>query len=131
MKSSKLFTFILALLVLSACTNEKQQENNSPLTIKIDYGNNNQRTVNTVWEKGLTALEALQHVALTETHPVGKYVFVTAIDSVRGVRGKMAWYYNVNGQLTKKLAIINIVSAGDTISWIYKTDVCSAIVDKQ
>ena len=109
---------------------EKQGANNSLLTIEIDYGANNQRTISTEWEAGLTALEALQHVATVETHPVGQYVFVTTIDSVKGVRGSTAWYYTINGEPTKKLAINKTVSPADTIRWIYKTDVCSGSVEK-
>ena len=125
MKKISIIFGIFALFLFSKCTMEKQDEKNTLLTIKIDYGSNNQRTIGTVWEKDLTVLEALQHVAVVKTHPVGKYVFVTAIDSVENILGKEVWYYTINGKSAKKLAIIKIVSPGDTISWIYKTDVCS------
>lgn len=121
---------IVALILFSKCTMEKPQAENLLLTIEIDYGTDNQRTISTEWEDELTALEALQHVATVETHPVGQYVFVTAIDSVKGVRGSKAWYYTINGEPTKKLAINKTVDPGDTISWIYKTDVCSGTVER-
>ncbi len=54
-----------------------------------------------------------------------KYVFVTAIDSVENIPGEEVWYYTINGKSAKKLAINKIVSPCDTISCIYKTDVCS------
>ena len=129
MKAVKLFAIVLTLLVFSTCKNEKQQENNSTITINIDYSNNNQRTVSTFWKEGLTALEALQYVAVVETHPAGNYVFVSAIDSVRGVRGESAWYYKVNGKSSKKIAINRSLNAGDTLTWIFKKDVCSGTVD--
>jgi hypothetical protein len=129
MKSLKLVTLVFTLLVLLSFKTEKQQENSSTITINIDFSNNNQREVNTFWKDGITALEALQYVAVVETHPVGKYVFVSAIDSVRGVRGESAWYFRVNGKSSKKIAINRSLNAGDTLTWIYKKDVCSKTVD--
>ena len=121
---------ILTPFLFSKCTMEKHEVENSLLTIEIDYGVGNQRTISTEWEDGLTALEALQHVATVETHPVGQYVFVATIDSVKGVCGYKVWYYTINGEPAKKLAINKIVSPADTISWIYKTDVCSGKTEK-
>ena len=129
MKKINIILGIFSLFMFSKCIMEKQDANNMLLTIKIDYGSN-QRTIDTVWEEDLTALEALQHVAVVKTHPVGKYVFVTTIDSIESLRGKNAWYYTINGESVKKLAINKIVSPGDTISWIYKTDICSGKIDK-
>lgn len=129
MKSIKLIALVFVLLAFSTCKKEKQQENNSPITINIDYSNNNKRVANTFWKDGLTALEALQYVATVETHPVGEFVFVSAIDSVSGVRGKSAWYFKVNGKSSKKIAINRILNAGDTLTWIYKEDVCSKTVE--
>lgn len=130
MKKKSIILGIFSLFLFSKCIMEKQGANNMPLTIKIDYGSNNQRTISTVWEEDLTALEALQHVVVVKTHPVGKYVFVTTIDSVESIRGKNAWYYTINGESVKKLAINKIVSPGDTISWIHKKDICSGEIDK-
>jgi len=79
---------------------------------------------------GITALEALQYVANVETYPKGKHVFVKSVDSVEGVRGVMAWYYEVNHQSTKRLAINQPLQNGDVLTWIYRTDVCSCTVDR-
>jgi hypothetical protein len=78
----------------------------------------------------LSALEALQFTSVVETHPVGKHVFVSSIDSIRNIRGVKAWYYKVNGESPGVLAINNQVYSGDTVQWIYKEDVCSKTVDK-
>lgn len=129
MKKISIISGILAPILFSTCIMEKQETENSLITIEIDYGAGSQRTISTEWENGLTALEALQHVATVKTHPVGQYVFVTVIDSVEGVRGYKAWYYTINGKPTNKIAINRIVRPADTISWIYKTDVCSGKVD--
>ena len=129
MKKISIILGIFVLFMFSKCTMEKRDVENTPLTIIIDYGSNNQRTASTAWEEKLTALEALQHVAEVKTHPVGEYVFVSAIDSIKGIRGRTAWYYKVNGKSVKKLAINKTVSPGDTVLWIYKKDVCSASVD--
>jgi hypothetical protein len=125
MKKISIIFGIFALFLFSKCTMEKQDTKNMSLTIEIDYGSNNQRTISTAWEEGLTALEALQYIAEVKTHPVDKYVFVTEIDSVENILGEEVWYYTINGKSAIKLAINKIVSPGDTMSWIYKTDVCS------
>jgi hypothetical protein len=108
----------------------KQSNSEINVTVQINYGT--YRTMRDTIIKanaGITALEALQYISSVETHPKGKYVFVTAIDSVKGVRGVMAWYYEVNKKSTKKLAINQPLQDGDVVTWIYKTDVCSAAVD--
>ena len=78
----------------------------------------------------LTALEALQYAARVETNHVGTYVFVTGIDDTKGQRGVMAWYYEVNGQPSKTLAINAVLKSGDILRWIYTKDVCSGKVDQ-
>ena len=85
-----------------------------------------------VWDESqITALQALQAVAKVETHPVGKYTFVASINQVEAKRGDMGWYYTVNGKKTKKLATWYILENGDTVTWIYKKDVCSEKGDKE
>jgi hypothetical protein len=104
--------------------------NHSTVTIELNYGADKEiRKIEVPWEKGMTVLEALEHAANVSTHPVGNYVFVVSIDGVEGKRGVMAWYYKVNGEHPKELAITNKVKAGDTITWLYTKDVCSATVD--
>lgn len=125
MRTSKLLIFTLVILAISACTNVEPIDNSQPITVEIDYGNSTKTSKNIEWKEQLTALEALQYAAIVETHPVGKYVFVSAIDSLSGVPNKNVWYYKINGVSAKKLAINTIINAGDTITWIYVTDVCS------
>ena len=125
MTTSKLLTFTLVILAISACVNVKQQKSSLPLTVEINFGNNTKHSKTIDYKEQLTALEALQYAAIVETHPVGKYVFVSSIDSVNSVPNENVWYYKINGKLAKKLAINTIVNAGDTITWIYVTDVCS------
>lgn len=100
------------------------------VTVQINYGTHRpMRDTVIKASNGVTALEALQYASNVETHAKGKYVFVTAIDSIRGSRGVMAWYYQVNQKPTGKLAINQPLHNGDVVTWIYKTDVCSATVD--
>uniref|UniRef100_UPI00321674DD DUF4430 domain-containing protein n=1 Tax=uncultured Draconibacterium sp. TaxID=1573823 RepID=UPI00321674DD len=82
--------------------------------------------IETNWGKGLSALEALQFVAEVDTHPVGEYVFVSAINGVEGIPNKSVWYYTINGKPAKKIAINQPLKKGDVVTWIYKQDVCSA-----
>lgn len=126
MKTRIVILILFTLITFSMCKNKNIER--APLTIEINYGENS-RTINTPWEEGLTALEALQHVATIETHPVNEYVFVTSIDSVKGIRGIKGWYYKVNSKSPEKLAINQLVNAGDTITWIFKEDVCSGKVN--
>ena len=85
----------------------------------------------TVWKENQSALEVLQYVANVVTKPVaGKYVFVTKIDSVAGIKGVNGWYYTINGNKATKLAINQTVQPGDTIQWNFKADICSKTVDK-
>lgn len=81
--------------------------------------------IETNWMEGLSAMEALQFVAEVTTHPVGKYVFVTAINGVEGVPNKSVWYYEINGEPAKKIAIDQLLKSGDVVTWIHKKDVCS------
>ena len=112
-------------------TNEKNTLTSKPIVVEIDFGNGHKpKRVEIACNETITALEALQKVVDVKTHPVGKYVFVTAIDEVAAERGKMAWYYKINQKKPEKLAIEQLVNPGDTISWRFVEDVCSKTVDE-
>lgn len=105
-------------------------QKNQNISVEIDYGNlKPARTVRAVQTQGKTVLEVLQSVAVVETHPVGKYVFVTAIDGIHGKRGDMAWYYLVDGQSPGELAWTKKAEGLTSVKWIYQKDVCSPKVD--
>jgi hypothetical protein len=128
MKLTKFFSGLLFLLFISTAGFATKGKY---VTVAINYGDQKAaETVQVVCEGKMTAMEALQHAADVKTHPVNEYVFVTSINGVAGVRGEMAWYYTVNGN-KPKLAIRQLVKAGDTISWRYVKDVCSCTVDKK
>ena len=58
------------------------------------------------------------------------YIFVsTSTNKYRC--SKKRGYYTVNNESTHKLAFRYPVNPGDTVEWIYKKDVCSAIKQKQ
>lgn len=122
-------------MFMLACTSGGEKTGNSgssDFTAKVivDFGGERSlKETNIKVNRQLTALEALQYAAVVETHTVGEYVFVSSVDSVQSIRGKKAWYYKVNGESPKVLAINNHLSDGDTLLWIYKTDVCSPTVD--
>jgi hypothetical protein len=99
--------------------------------VGIDYGNAHQfRETEAQWKEGITALEALQSVAQVETHQADDYVFVTSIDGVKGRRGGMAWYYEINGKRADRLACERVLNKDESTRWIYTRDVCSPNVDK-
>lgn len=110
---------------------DDQTQDSKNIVVEIDYGVvRPSRTVKVPCVQGKTALEVLQSMATVETHPVGDYVFVAAIDGVAGKRGEMAWYYTVDGRSADKLAYANVLTNDvQCIRWVYKKDVCSEKVD--
>jgi hypothetical protein len=72
----------------------------------------------------------LQYVANVETHLLGDKVFVSSVDNVKGERGVMGWYYEINHKPAKTLAINATLKNNDVITWIYREDICSKTVDK-
>lgn len=130
---AKIYILVVLLLVMPAVSfggNKKAAAVKKEITVEIDYGKAQApKKVKVAWFSGIAVLGALQEAAETETHPVGSYVFVTAIDQVKGERGKMAWYYRINGHAPKKLALYQMLKPGDTVSWRYVEDVCSWKVD--
>jgi hypothetical protein len=122
---------LLIFLSFSCVGLAKQKTANSskPVVVEIDFNNGREaKRVEIVYNKNLTAMEALQKAAEVRTHPVGSYVFVIEIDQVTSERGEMAWYYTINGK-KPKLAIEQPVKPGDIICWQFKEDVCSKTVD--
>ncbi|SFE56373.1 DUF4430 domain-containing protein [Sunxiuqinia elliptica] len=126
----KLFLKVLVLvalfLVVVSPNSVVAKSANKAVTVEINFGDDAPlKSANVSWESDLTALEALMHVVEVSTHAVGEYVFVSKIDQVKGVPTKYVWYYKINGQSPKKLAINQKLKKGDVVTWIYKQDVCS------
>ncbi|MEA3317240.1 MAG: DUF4430 domain-containing protein [Bacteroidota bacterium] len=120
--------------MISCNIETKKTSDNNNFTVKliVDYGDskvNLEKNITT--QRQLTTLEALQYASIVETHPVGKHVFVSSIDSVQTIRGVKAWYYKVNGESPEVLSINNKINNGDTIRWLYKKDVCSHTIDNK
>ena len=117
----KLATLFLATAFAVSIYAQEQK-----VTLEIDYGGKKANETHQInWFEGITAMTALQSCATIESYPVKEYIFVTTINGVKTERTVMAWYYTVNGQSTGKLAFRYNVKPGDTVRWIYKTDVCS------
>lgn len=127
----KIVLVSLMIMIFSFANRAERGNAGKPnvIVVEIDFGQGRQiKRVEIASNKTITALAALQKAAEVKTHPVGGYVFVTEIDNVAGERGKMAWYYNLNGK-KPRLAIEQPVSPGDVISWRFVEDVCSKTVD--
>jgi hypothetical protein len=129
---NKLKIFCLYLLLACFFGLSAFAGNRDKVTVEIDFGslNHPKLKIETNWKEGLSALEALQFVAEVKTHPVGQYVFVDEIDGIKGEPNKSVWYYKINGEPAKKIAIDQPLESGDKITWIYKQDVCSPKEDK-
>lgn len=135
------FIIILSslLFIITACENpqstDEQAKPNGPaievqvvdkgVFVEVQYAKDSVTFTQTPWKKGLSCLEALQQVSIVETRPSGKYVFVTKIDTFKGTRGNTVWYYKLNGKSGNLLATNQNTKAGDTITWVYKQDICS------
>jgi hypothetical protein len=129
MKQTAILSLVILMFSVAVQAKDRQTTANKPVLVEIDFGGKHElKRVSFETERTLTALEALQKVAEVKTHPVGSLVFVTEIDKVEAERGKMAWYYKVNGK-KPKLAIEQPVNPGDTVSWRFVQDVCSWKVD--
>lgn len=129
MKRTLIISFIILALSLMGQAKEKKTVASKPIVVEIDFGSGREvKRIEVACDKTITTLEALQKAAEVKTHPVGQYVFVTEIDNVAAERGKMAWYYKVNGE-KPKLAIEQRLKSGDTVSWRFVEDVCSQTVD--
>ncbi|KAF5082879.1 hypothetical protein DSECCO2_94770 [anaerobic digester metagenome] len=125
-----LFAVVFAVLSLGSTSVSIASDEVGKVTVIVDFGEGKKpKEIDVLFDEPLTALAALQRAATVETHPVGKYIIVTAIDGTSGERGVMAWYYKVNGESTGKVAYSQPVKSGDTITWIYTKDVCSRTVD--
>ena len=126
MKKSVITLFITSLFAIGLQAQTKK------VTVEIDFGGAKPNETHQVeWFDGITAMGALQSCATIESYPVKNYIFVTTINGVKTERGAKAWYYQVNGESTGKIAFRYTVNSGDTITWIYKKDVCSGTVDKK
>ncbi len=107
-----------------------EDQKNQTIRVEIDYGGQKPaRTAEALQTQGETVLEVLQSIAVVETHPVGKYVFVTAIDGIHGKRGDMAWYYQIDGCHPGELAWSKPADGIKAIRWMYQKDVCSPKTD--
>ena len=125
MNRLKVFLVFLFVGVISLSSN-LVANNPKGVTVEIDYGGlKPEKKIETNWREGLSALEALQFVAHVSTHPVGEYVFVSGIDKIAGTPNKDVWYYKINGESAKKIAINQELKKGDVVTWIFKQDVCS------
>ncbi|HBX88128.1 MAG TPA: hypothetical protein DEG09_05865 [Marinilabiliaceae bacterium] len=132
MKTKIIVLFLFALIAFSFSDGTEPRSENTEFSVKliVDFGESKPGlTLDITSNRRLTALEVLQHATVVETHPVGKYVFVSAIDGLSTIRGDKAWYYKVNGTSPGVIAINNRLNNGDTVCWMYKKDVCSQKVD--
>jgi len=125
---TKITITIIIIFSFLSCSSNKEKEI-SVVVKTLNVFDGSQTSDIAFSNRIMTVLEATQRVTVVETHPVGKYVFVTGIDNIKGIRGEKAWYYKINGKSVNKLAINKFISQNDTILWIYKKDVCSASVD--
>ena len=119
------------ILFFSVCVLTFALQAQQKVAVAIDYGGvKPNATYEVLWEENMTALTALQSCAEVTTHPVGDYIFVSAINDVEASIGVKAWYYRINGKSANVLAFRYFVKPGEQITWIYKKDECSGKIQK-
>lgn len=124
-KISSIVAFCIIFVIAAYAQTQK-------VTVNIDFGGSKpNESFQAEWYEEMTAMTALQSVADVASHPVKTYIFVNTINGIKTERGAKAWYYEVNGKSTGKIAFRYALNPGDTITWMYKKDVCSGTVDKK
>jgi hypothetical protein len=124
-----LFTVLFVSGAYAESGQDKTGEDKA-VTVEIDYGGIKPCRITKVPPvKGKTVLEVLEAVAEVETRPVAGYVFVTAVDGVKGKRGETAWYYQADGKPSPELAYTMPAEGIKRIRWSYQKDLCSGKVD--
>ena len=100
-------------------------ESKRSITVEIDYGGLlPARKVETAYDEGTSALQLLQQVAEVKTHKVGAFVFVRSIDRVKSERGKMGWFYSIDGVPAKTLAKNRLLKNAKEMKWSYRVEAC-------
>ncbi len=100
-------------------------ESKKSITVEIDYGGLlPARRVETAYVEGMSALQLLQQIAEVKTHKVGAFVFVRSIDRVKSERGKMGWFYSIDGVPAKTLAKSRILENAKAMKWSYRVEAC-------
>lgn len=127
---SRNFIKIMCLATILLLSLTSLAGNNKSVTVELKFnGADEDITAVVDFEKGLSALEALLYVTDVRTHTAGGHVFVAQIKEAKNVKSQKAWYYTINNEFAKELAIKQKLKAGDVVTWIYKQDVCSKTVD--
>lgn len=112
------------LLCLNAFSSDSEK-----VSVLIEFNGANRNIEKEIsYTENLSALDALMYAATIQTHPAENYVFVDEINGVENIKGKKVWYFTVNGEPAKKLAINCNLAKGDIVKWIYKKDVCSSTI---
>lgn len=123
--------FLSGIAALLLCLNAFSADNEK-VTVVVEFnGSNHNINKEVTYTENMSALDALMYIATIQTHPVGKYVFVDAINNVFNVKNCNAWYFTVNNTPSQVLAISKTLEPGDTVKWIYKKDVCSKTIEKE
>jgi hypothetical protein len=95
------------------------------LTVTIRYGSAiPDKTVETTYAPGMSALEVLRKVSRVETSQTGSYLFVRSIDGVRSQVGKFGWFYTIDDKNVDRTAQNYLLQNARTMTWIYKVEAC-------
>ena len=122
-----LFSFLPSALCASPDKTAEPMhlESKKSITVEIDYGGlRPTRRVETAYVEGMSALQLLQQVAEVKTYKVGAFVFVRSIDRIKSERGKMGWFYNIDGVSAKTLAKSRLLENAKEMKGSYRLEAC-------
>lgn len=95
------------------------------MTVTIHYGDGHpDKTAETTYTPGMSALEVLQKVSRVEISQTGSYTFVRSIDGVRSQIGRFGWFYLIDGKSIAKTADTFRLENAQTMTWVYKVEAC-------
>jgi len=95
------------------------------IRVVIDYGGQRpSRMITTDYTAGMSALKILQQVAEVKTYELGSFVFVKSIDRIESKRGKMGWFYSIDGVPAKKIAGSYLLDDAEEMRWSYHVEAC-------
>lgn len=119
-----MFIITSAVATIHAASSDVRTQT-QPISVTIIYGDQRpQRQVLTTYAKGATALEILKQVADVKIRQSGKFRFVTSIDGLKSIPGKMGWFYSVDGESAKELAATRRLVDAKTMTWSYRVEAC-------
>lgn len=121
--------FLLSSSTLCASDAERTQyqalAEKKSMRVLIDYGGlRPSRTIVTTYTPGMSVLSLLEQVAKVKTYRIADFLFVRSVDGIESERGKMGWFYSIDGVSAKTVASSNLLKDAEEMQWSYRVEAC-------